>query len=1687
MSSVGNTSLPVQLTQTSGYHDQQSRTAPSSLYQGTAIGSDVHPAQNTSSDLSLESENLGFADLPNRPATIGNYGASEAANTSPFGITGIPLQPMNIQVNTSQSIISVPSTFSGSGTDVALMSEGSDTLLSKAPMSARERLQPDGRDGPDVLAAPKTVQVVPSLVSYPLSAGSSSDNTPGPQPSVGNSDLDSSKSSNISQVGQLLVGDAAQSSPYSTSQISGSIPVTSGALGMSLHSNNSVGLPLSNVMDNSSLGIGSQLPNGMGMEDSNQLGSKSSVNSSLQSNFSPEQVKGSQVTSLPRQHGASLTEDQSAMTHTTNATPIANTSWLSGGVSPTSQALIELPTGPPNQGMGSFAQNEIRDAVMQRIDAHTQITDFGSKEEPKIPTETSFSWSKPTDISGTYGDLDARFVRNGQVAQLGNIPPIPARSYHSLPDTQGFIPTTTQAIATSFGPMAQGDRQTSFNRHTIFSSQVDRQATHSELPGSYNAYSYTTARSFPSSTLTGKSAEEVNGRVATHSSAQNVISRSSVLEDPGRSRTQKDVFSRPSALDHIKSGLLNSEEDEQSPVSKLLGPKFKATQDYLNKLRNERLEASSFKSTGSSDSESRVPLESHREKPFDNSLRQRDFSKEVSSKFSTSSLSNNSYERRLESKQAWSVNSSDLLDSRSDRMGKDKDESLKQQSLSFEHETMSKGKDISTSFYTRDVHSTSYSPYDKTTPSTASTDRNSAKDSYLKYSQVNSFPTGKKEGVHGLQDSLSRYETPLSSLQTDEKAWAQDVGRNAVNKRTLYSTESISLMSSHDEAEDTDDLLSYEAVLEGDIKYIRRLKDGKQESKPQETSSERHFHSSSVNSKSSLTPQITPGQGELSSVNGSVDRDPLTRFPMSVGSSGSDFPSIEEETKRFHLSLGAGLVSPVVVSENEKGSPEEHSYDDDDDVQLSSDGIEIEDIEEQEEQEEVLHPSVRESPTTDSSSSSTYQPYIPIAVRKSASAERDSEVTGNSSSTYGVYDIRNSSGPGSTNRRRKAMGLTPIPGRVSKPINGVVYVTPESSPMHSSMQEDVSTDEKSSKDDTLTSQSRNKSKSDLQDKHSTSHRCSSKETHRTGSRDRNSSRHSAEDRELHKKKPSRDKDESFRSRSRGSSFEEAKVIDDYIGGRKLVQHGKNRNAKSRSKDETHSDESPSLKEYSTSTKNADLNQMWERFQESLRSSPRYTRTDSVSSHLSRLSALLSKPLDTAATSSETEFDGERFRKPRSHSYASSSSEVSTESDQLYNEYPKSSSLSRQIKLRKLLETVNVADVPTFPRLRHRDTTTTTTTTSSTMSDTSFSEAPESRNTSHVTLPRSNRGLRKVSKTPVLVPSSQSRRPTEHDTSGPKCICAIHKEKPAEPVRAGPVVKDKQHIQRPRTMDAAVNVPSPKTPRRVRKKEGFVDVGVQTTRDSDEELYRQNVHTKGRSKKHHKDATKLERVNSDKATATGASTPKRKDRHIASQNSPIQKHVRSLDSSLRSPEDLHNTTQEDSRLENTSKKEKSRSRQHKDRLLASQNSSVAKSNSESQHSPSGPSWFYPMTNRHYSHPARSSSVAIKHSKPSFQTSVVMPDRLRFDEHTTKAFSPPAAAPSTSMQKLSLQEAFCFAKPDFVKRSRARLSRIDYNRTVRETGETKTKGEERVSKMEIPAAKPSVSKQIVNPKTGMDNEG
>ena len=80
----------------------------------------------------------------------------------------------------------------------------------------------------------------------------------------------------------------------------------------------------------------------------------------------------------------------------------------------------------------------------------------------------------------------------------------------------------------------------------------------------------------------------------------------------------------------------------------------------------------------------------------------------------------------------------------------------------------------------------------------------------------------------------------------------------------------------------------------------------------------------------------------------------------------------------------------------------------------------------------------------------------------------------------------------------------------------------------------------------------------------------------------------------------------------------------------------------------------------------------------------------------------------------------------------------------------------------------------------------------------------------------------------------------------------------------------------------------------------------------------------------------------------------------------------------------------------------------------------------EHKP-GPAWFQPVSNKHYSRP----------SEPLRE--IQFPAKSNLNRTRVDTFNTIVGAPQ-SLQKLSLQEAFLYAKPSFARKSRKRLERV-----------------------------------------------
>ncbi|EDO34119.1 predicted protein [Nematostella vectensis] len=1584
---------------------------------------------NSSSDLSLESDALGFVSLPNRPATIGNYGASD----SPPYSKGMPI---NLQAAYTAS--------SDNGTKVSMQRPEPNTQasMSKSPLSARERLQPDGRDGPDSCAVPVAVTLpggsqgvpVQPLPAY-LSTTSVTDLSgfPGQTP-------DQSVST-YSLAGQAMDGTQSVILPAVPSP-SSHFPGVSSTQAYT---------PPYQLFVPSSGAAPPGDSSGLGVSVNDLLGGMQTLDSNLLTGVSFPYAQGSIYSQAsnyvisPLAGGSDVKESSSHALFDSHFSEVLH---AGSGIapSPPTQAWglgsrmqsyptsiwqdtengIE-PTHPSNHQQDNMVSSN---REQQQSDEYETVQGASEniliEQELESPQEQSGSRTSSRNSDSLsnllVGSKNSSPVDREVMARVQEI----TNRYLGSPSES----STSQSASLNGSPTERpsSDKKVSIDGFSTSHTSLKSPSPVTEVLMDPTGLRETTGITTPTVTSTFVKSNYSQVAATTFPVANSYVSSAATHMTRQPART--------TIVNKLHAGLMDSEDDVESPVSKLLGPQFRATQDYLNKLKQRGLESTSSAEQSEKDFYQGNSL--YAQQSFTSAASFEPYTtkpKDVSSDSLASSVPS--------VKQAWIVsshkslpeyvphgstggassipcspeltdastysNSSLILRAPGVKHTWSEDSHERRSDIG-ESGMIALEKNASTSLDESSTHAyclrpsvpvvpepntivpegmeiaSRHSVLQTSTPDTGfvSSRRSDTSTGIHLNRQQNAFGSvynsseassaGRNE-MPARSSSLSSFETPLTSYVPTT------VSAQNSSSRGRESFSSNTIVSSHDEAEDTDDLLSYEAALEGDLKYFRQLKsDSKSKTPPVK---DRPF-TSSVDS----TKIQTGLNGDISSITGSVHR-----------------PDLDKATRQFHMSLGAGSISPLTESEVgtlRKSDQVLRQYQDENKIPsyLESRGKDT----------DRYSSNTMYTPTPESSSSSLYKPHL---------HHQDPMPTGTSGlvgqeATHGLYDVRHSSGPGSTNRRRRAMGLSPRLDRVSRTTEGEVYVSADSTPF------DLR-DEGGS--DTTTTSKDDESDPQLSKRRSATGSRSSKEKslYRPDSR-KNSSVNS-----------SINKHGSARNRSHQDT---KSMLDDYVVGRRSVQAGdRELLRRDRSSNGSHGTEY-------TTRKSKELNDMWERFQESLRSSPSYTKKGSVSSHLDRLSTLLAKPL-LETTGSSSVSDPERGNRAKSEApstsyYSSDASSDLTQLNEGFIEFMRNPSFSQQIRLRKLLETVNIANVPTFPRLRRTDTTTTST---STESDTSTSETfyTSEHDAAPVVMSRPNRGSRKVSRTPVLEPSHRVKTTAETKEILSKCICSKTQVKDEQ-------VRGSRATQTSHTRDVAVNVPTPKhralKERKPSKSGRAVDVGVQTHLDSDLESPSVN--------RIHSSNTDGYPTRQDSPDRTTKSKHKqhRKDRLIAGHNSPV---YRAYQENLSSSEKENSLSSEHS----YSPGKHQRRQGHKERIIASQNSPAAKIRTSHNKEPndSGPAWFYPVSNKHY-------------SRPSDSESMIQPANLRRDDQTTKTFSPPAAAVSTSMQRLSLQEAFNFAKPDFVSRSRARLNRIGRNRVVRERGEVTQDGEQRVTKMEIP---------------------
>ena len=769
---------------------------------------------------------------------------------------------------------------------------------------------------------------------------------------------------------------------------------------------------------------------------------------------------------------------------------------------------------------------------------------------------------------------------------------------------------------------------------------------------------------------------------------------------------------------------------------------------------------------------------------------------------------------------------------------------------------------------------------------------------------------------------------------------------------------SSSARASDASSNDTDDLLSYDAAMEGDLQYFAER---------------RNFTRGSHQEKNhSFDDRTRPASRDTSE---SIKRSSDTLIQEIIDHRKKD------DLTQYHRSLGAGVVTPLQDDSDTPVASDEHQSASQSNSTIrslpknsssSQESLKVQDIEDVE---------------TDDPPSSTelYQPAIQTAGVKQTGS-------------YGVYDIRRSSGPGSTNRRRRAMGLQPLTSRMGRHAQGndTIYVSGGSTPVSIDGAKVMSVDSVTSASST--------DRDRFENRH----------TPAEDSAELNRERLQIKPRHVlitPKPEPSQKQDDKVRYETDSGEQEDSPPSDaqvyqengrvkDSLGANGSLASGmsklqsslpensterKQRRSSKTSGDVPHkggwipgftpstrkgvkdsapssfgargsSTEIPHHRHRHASKKPARLQRTLSNTSQGYESDLQTSGTDSIASNISKLSQMIFRPLGERFSLSSQSSDAtsvENVRRTKhGFSTVSSSSEVSGTSESLNSAFMKPKlcpSVEQQLKLRELLK--NLGSRQAIAGVQPESTS-------------EFSTEPE--------------GVR------VRVPSVRK----EHQKRSSK-------EKPSR-------AKDK----RVAAGNCVCGLPGAKSrtkqPDSRGRRNGEIYSGLHRTRDvavncsPDPEL---NIVEGGK-------------MTEDASTQTGEVTGP-----VQTTNKPTQTQLRQESEADRRPV-LLAPQQKDSVLGSSvfAKKDAVQSNSPtKERLIASENAPPLRSPAKHARK-EGPVWFHPISNRHYSRP---DSARLDQFQVDLRTAVQVPE---------------------SLQKLTLQEAFMTAKPDFVQRSQARVSLV-----------------------------------------------
>lgn len=862
-------------------------------------------------------------------------------------------------------------------------------------------------------------------------------------------------------------------------------------------------------------------------------------------------------------------------------------------------------------------------------------------------------------------------------------------------------------------------------------------------------------------------------------------------------------------------------------------------------------------------------------------------------------------------------------------------------------------------------------------------------------------------------------------------------------------------------SDDTDELLNYEPLLEGDRQYLRTQNHPGSRKRELSVGDHKDYR---IPLRSSRDLSIG---GKAKDVSGRGN-------PPSTLQGRYETPSEVDNTdiKSLHWSLGAGTISPIpdtmfaqkepqqgksstpLDSVSERSSVQEHGV-------LQEQSLE-EDLSVETKGQDEIAPSLTQSrSTTDfSSSDETYRPILYRTSSGNKENRPNESVFGTSS--YGIYDIRRSSGPGSTNRRRKAMGLEPNPTRemASQSGPGMVYISGSSTPsgfpdsvgkpseemMGLSGRTLGNRDVQVERDNYTESLGRNEV---LIRPRSREQGDSSffKSLQAQDFRDLYHDGHAFHDdgSDLRRKAQAlsvvKDSTESRRTaEKRITSDRSSHLLRQYMDepDRYPTIKGSGRLAKSKRRpagdsDGTSSQSSSQNKKERTNRKHPDAKT---RHRSRDRTDLHAVKSSRLDANISKLSSLVSKSIDESISSSSSTSVRQPLKlstsknSKRRMTSSSESSGVSEFFNYAFMEPRLRSSMKHKIRIRELLKSVKTQDISPITRV-HNNTSTESTSNVSSTEEKEKGTGVEGENRLNARAEEPSPEVTHNRRPEAFTIPISDARQVELE---PKCTCGVSKTRDALktlPAKSKMVERKsdrREFVGLTRKRDIGVNCPTPIMTRSPNSSSDdllhaqFEDASTQT-----EEFVRQRR------------AISKAEMETDKSQRKKARSIQRnvEERGVISQSSP----------------------KKSDRIYSIDQREMARPKA-KERLVPSQNSpdhSVKRTSDRSSRA-QVPAWFHPLTSK-----PQAEQKTLSELKAPIRSRTN--DELRVDVFDAAINS------STSLQKLSLQEAFLYAKSRFVKRSQERVARIDH--VAREKERRKLVEEAAAEERRIEASKRAAS--------------